>query len=410
MSKVLYISYDGMTDALGESQVIPYLVGLSHLGHQISIISAEKPKNFEKRSQAIAELLKEHSIEWFPVKYNSKPPVISTLLDFWTIKRKARLLHKSKSFSIVHCRSYIPAIIGMYLKKKYGVKFIFDMRGFWADERIEGGIWSKKNLVYRFIYKYFKTTEKKLFSNADFTISLTHEGEKIIHSWDFIKHQPIKIQVIPCCTNFELFDYNKINDEDILTYRNKLKIEPESIVVSYLGSIGTWYMMDEMFNFFNHLLNKHPHSVFLFITRDPKELLNKYIDKYNIPKEKLVVYSAERKEIPTLLSLSTVSLFFIKPVFSKKASSPTKHGEIMGLGIPIICNTGVGDIDFIVKSTNTGFVMNDFSENTYHEAINSIENLIKVPKQDIAGQGRHFYNLEDGIKKIHDIYLSLIQN
>ena len=31
-SRVLYISYDGMTDALGQSQVLPYLCGLAQRG------------------------------------------------------------------------------------------------------------------------------------------------------------------------------------------------------------------------------------------------------------------------------------------------------------------------------------------------------------------------------------------
>jgi hypothetical protein len=39
---VIYISYDGMTDPLGQSQVIPYLIGLTKKGHNISIISCEK--------------------------------------------------------------------------------------------------------------------------------------------------------------------------------------------------------------------------------------------------------------------------------------------------------------------------------------------------------------------------------
>ena len=41
--RALYISYDGMTDPLGRSQVLPYLQGLSERGHEITLLSCEKP-------------------------------------------------------------------------------------------------------------------------------------------------------------------------------------------------------------------------------------------------------------------------------------------------------------------------------------------------------------------------------
>ena len=40
--KVLYISYDGMTDPLGQSQVLPYLEGLAKKNYAITLISFEK--------------------------------------------------------------------------------------------------------------------------------------------------------------------------------------------------------------------------------------------------------------------------------------------------------------------------------------------------------------------------------
>ena len=42
------------------------------------------------------------------------------------------------------------------MKRKHGVKFLFDMRGFWADERVEGGLWNLSNPVFNWAYKYFK--------------------------------------------------------------------------------------------------------------------------------------------------------------------------------------------------------------------------------------------------------------
>ena len=48
MAGGLYLSYDGISDPLGQSQVLPYLKGLARLGHKIHLISFEK--NFQINS------------------------------------------------------------------------------------------------------------------------------------------------------------------------------------------------------------------------------------------------------------------------------------------------------------------------------------------------------------------------
>ena len=50
--KVLYITYDGMTDPLGQSQVLPYLVGLSEKGYKFTILSFEKKERLCPRSSS----------------------------------------------------------------------------------------------------------------------------------------------------------------------------------------------------------------------------------------------------------------------------------------------------------------------------------------------------------------------
>ena len=63
-TKCLYISYDGMTDPLGQAQVIPYLIGLSKNGYSFSLISCEKKERLEKEKNNIISLLKTAEINW----------------------------------------------------------------------------------------------------------------------------------------------------------------------------------------------------------------------------------------------------------------------------------------------------------------------------------------------------------
>ncbi|MBN2682253.1 MAG: glycosyltransferase, partial [Bacteroidales bacterium] len=324
IARILYISYDGMTDQLGQSQVIPYLLQLSEKGNKIFLLSFEKKNAFIKSEKEIRNLLNEKRIEWFPQLYTKNPPIISTYLDIRKMRRMAKKIHLQQKIEIVHCRSYIAAFAGLFLKKKFGVKFLFDIRGFWPEERIDGQIWSLKNPVYKQIFKYFKKKEKEFFLHSDAVVSLTNASKSILK--DGFSNQLIEkpIEVIPCCADICHFNYNNCSSNTSDNLKKKLNIPENSMVVLYLGSLGTWYMLDEMLDFFTTLKHSNENSLFLFVTKDNPEIIYKKADSKNISKESLRIISAERSELPDLIYLASFSLFFIKPLFSKKASSPTK--------------------------------------------------------------------------------------
>ncbi|MBK8845433.1 MAG: glycosyltransferase [Bacteroidetes bacterium] len=255
MANVLYLSYDGMTDQLGQSQVLPYLVGLSKLDFRFHLISFEKQEHFSKSKSIIERICADAQITWHPLVYHKWPPVISTMYDIRVMTKKCFQLHQLYNFKIVHCRSYITPFAGQALKKHFAVKFIFDMRGFYADERVDGHIWNQNNPIFKWVYNYFKRAEKNFLKNADHIISLTSKAEKIIQSWS-LKNEKLPITVIPCCADLSLFDYHKITEESKTALRKKLGISMDANVIIYLGAIGSWYMLDEMLDFLT-LINKN---------------------------------------------------------------------------------------------------------------------------------------------------------
>ena len=248
-ANVLYLSYDGMTDPLGQSQVIPYLQGLASKGHKITLLSCEKPENFAKNKTLIEGILAKSNIQWEYVFFSRRPPIVSKFYDIWKMEKKAFSIANRQKFDIVHCRSYIGAMIGRQLKLKKGIKFLFDMRGFWVDERVEGGLWDLNQFHFKKGYEYFKRIEKKLLSDADYTISLTNNAKDEIHSWKLSCPQPIPIDVIPCCADLNHFSATKVTEEQLAAYRKELGISSDDFIITYLGSIGTWYLPVEMHGF-----------------------------------------------------------------------------------------------------------------------------------------------------------------
>lgn len=403
---VLYVSYDGMTDSLGQSQVIPYLTVLSKNGYDIHILSAEKPDAYAKRKDFIAKLLADNNIQWHPIPYTKKPPIVSTVKDVFRMKREARRLHSRFNFSIIHCRSYISAFTGIYMKRKFGTKFIFDMRGFYADERVDGKLWNRSNPIYNAVYKYFKRKERLFFTQADHTISLTYAGRDIIHTFAGLENIPI--EVIPCCADTDLFDYHNVAADKVADLRKSLGFADDDFVVTYLGSIGTWYMADEMMHFFKLLKDSRPNARFLFISRDNPQIIHSLCVKYGVAHDSVTIKPADRENVPAMIAVGDVSMFFIKPVFSKKASSPTKLAELLGMGMPVICNGNVGDLDKFMSDTPFGLITTKFDDETLKGLVANIDELKSFEREYLRNISLNLFSLKIGAERYLKVYESLI--
>ena len=389
-----------MTDPLGQSQVIPYLKYLSK-EYEIHLFSFEKPNNRDLVSK-IRSILKSNNIIWTPITYTKSPPVISKIYDilkFFLIVNKNFKIHHPK---LLHCRGhYITSLIGLRFRKQKKVKYVFDMRGFWADERVDGKIWSLDNFIYKKIYNYFKSKEKEFLQFSDYTISLTENGKKEILSWNLPNQS--KIKVIPCCTDENLFQTKNIQN-----VRAELGFNKGDFIISYVGSIGTWYMLDEMLDFFKYLKTKKQKAKFFFITKDDPQLILQKVKSKKIDISSIKIKPSSREMMPSYIAVSNFSIFFILPVFSKKASSPTKMGEIMNLGIPIICNSGVGDVDEIMEKSMPELLVKEFSNKEYERVIDLIANNYKPNQKTIIETSHSYYSLDKGVEKYKEVYKEIL--
>ena len=406
--KVLFISYDGMTDPLGQSQVIPYLQGLSKHGYQIFLLSCEKKEVVEQNTPAVKKMLEGYNIQWVPLTYTKKPPVFSTLKDIIKLRKKAKQLHKEHGIDMVHTRPGVPALVGLWMKKKLGVKFLNDIREFYADSRVEGGMWNLKNPLYKTVYNYFKRKEAEQVKESDGLVCLTYAAEKIIRQWPEYK-TGLPLEVIPCSADLALFDPLSINEERKQAIKNELGIKEDDFIVSYLGSIGGWYLTAEMLEFCKMLSDKKPSTKFLFISPHRHDEIIAAANRFGISPDKIITKKAVRQDVPLLLSLSDFSIFFIKPCYSKQSSSPTKHGEIMAMGIPLITNSGVGDVEEIVTKYHSGIVMHQFDKASMEAAAEQVVSNNSYDREEIRKGAAEFYSLTAAIEKYIKIYDSILQ-
>ncbi|XOV91906.1 MAG: glycosyltransferase [Bacteroidota bacterium] len=408
---ILYLSYDGLTDPLGQSQILPYIFGLEQKGFQFIIISFEKRSRYELGEEGIRSLIGAKKIKWIPFRYHKKPPVLSTPYDLWLMRKESEKIVKNNEVELVHCRSYIPGLVGLFLKKNFGVKFLFDIRGFWADERVDGGLWNLSNPVFKWIYNYFKSKEAKMMIHSDHIISLTYAGKEEIVSGRLFGNRKVKIEekkvtVNPCAVDLGLFDSEKIQHDKLLKLRNQLGIRQNDKIMIYLGSVGTWYLLEEMIIFFRKWLEIDQYYRFLIVTKDNHLQVKEKFIQTGLSPNKLILTESNRDEVPYHIALANVGIFFIKPAYSKKASSATKMGELLAMGLPIITNDGVGDAEILLQHERNCYCINPYSYDV--ELLKKMMRTIDQESNDLRNFAKEHFALEKGVSSYEKVYCNLL--
>ena len=399
--RTLYISYDGILEPLGESQVVSYLERLSP-AYEITVLSFEKAgdaRDTERVSRMRARLAAA-GIRWVLLRYHRRPPVLSTAFDalrgmwcafFWLLRERAGL---------VHARGYVPSLIAVFLKGMFDTKFLFDMRGFWADEKVDGGEWSRQSLIY----KITKRCEKRFFESADAIVSLTYEGVKAFPELGYRIRSGIPIEVITTCTDLERFAPGP--KDQILVSRLRLD---DHLVIGCTGSVSAWYLRQAMLEYLAYLTQSLERAKILIVTQEDHEKLRADALRAGIPKEQWVLVRASFAEMPEYVRLMDLGVFFIKPCFSKKGSCATKLGEFLATGVPVVINAGVGDSGRIVQEHKAGVVLSDVRIEKFTASLSEIEQLLNDPgiKHRCRAAARRYFDLTDGVRKYAILYRTL---
>ena len=376
-ARVLYISYNGMLDPLGQSQVIPYLKELNKRGFEFTLLSYERPEALTKHGaqhcRQMRSELAAHGIDWHWLRYHKTPSLPATSYDVFAGIRYGRRLMREEKIDLIHARNHIPATIAMRLKRRSGAKFIFDVRGLMADEYVDAGHWQKDSLPYRIT----KSAERRALKAADGIVTLTERIWPIMQEWPALQNRQVIHEVVPCCADLELF---RFDENERARLRDELALGNRFAIV-YSGSIDGWYLTEEMADFFVEAKRQRPDAHMLWLTASRHNRIRELMRARQIGNDQYTVIAAAPCDVASYLSAADAGLAFIKPCFSKLASSPTKYAEYLACGLPLIINAGVGDSDALITHEQIGTLVRDFTEDEYVKAWAPISALAGYPDQ-----------------------------
>jgi glycosyltransferase involved in cell wall biosynthesis len=370
---VTYVSYDGMGEPLGRSQVLAYLERLTFAAN-VTLISFEKPGADEA---ALRQELEAKQIRWVPLLYHKRPPVLSTAWDVWAGARALRREARRREPDIVHVRSYVPALIALRSGVTHRARLLFDIRGFWADERVEGGIWPAGGRLYRVAKRY----ERRFFAAADAVVTLTHASVPQVREW--LGDRQVPVEVIPTCV-------------DPQPYAHGTERSGGAHAV-WSGSLTTWYRFDLAVRFAREL-----GLPFTVLTREV-ESARAALD--GVPADvRTVPQAAMRDE----LREGDVGLCLIRRSFSKTASAPTRLAEYLAAGMPVAV-TPVGDLERIVEEGGVGVVLREEDDASLADAAERVKRLAVDPavRARCRAVAREVFDVEAGARAYATLYESL---
>lgn len=397
MNATLYLTRNGLLEPLGQSQVMAYLRGLSNK-HSITLITYEKPKDWEDVT-AINRVRAEcdaHGIQWLPQRFVSRPKIIAPFFSMirmvWLVRREVI----RSDIRLIHARSYIPAAVALIVSCITRVPFIFDMRALWPEELIIAGQLRRGSLIHRGIV----AAERACLAKSAGVISLTHAAAAYLKSVYPVELKNQRLVVIPTCADLDRFTPSVIK-------RDGPNIH---------GCIGTvlsgWFRTDLLASWINVVAVRDPTARFEIVTRDDDFLVRKALDPMNNLAKRLNIGSQPSKDMPDALRAHDLSVMFFSSGLSKLGSAPTRLAEVLGCGLPVVANKGVGDVAEIISENDVGVIIEGESEEDIHKAFDTLNKLMQDTDLSIRcrATAKTIFSLESGTEAYGNIYTEILKS
>ncbi len=351
----LYVCYLSLDDPLVHSQVVAYLEGLAADGHRIHLLTFETRRLGRAERCEVRDRLSSRGISWHGLRYHKRPSLPATIYDTLAGALYATVLVTRHRLDALHARSHVPAAMSLIARWLSGRRpaLIFDIRGLMAEEYVDAGRWRDGGVPFRLT----KAVERAAIARADGIVVLTERIRRRMFDGDGTAH------AIPCCADLRALELASSERDGT---RAKLGLTDATVMI-YVGKFGGWYMAAEMAEFFALAREAIPGLHFLILTQGDREEIVRQLELRGVRGD-YTITSVPPELLGGYLAAADFGISFIRPAPSKASSSPTKIGEYLGAGLPVVCTAGVGDLDALITD-DIGALVSDHTSGAYRSAV-----------------------------------------
>jgi glycosyltransferase involved in cell wall biosynthesis len=362
--ELLYLTQDGLLEPLMHSQVVRVVERLAALGWRYRIISLEKERDLADgaRVRRLRQRLEQAGVAWEYVAFDWGQSSRAAANNLGFLTQRALELAQSGRIRGIHARAYVPAVAALAAWNATRIPWIFDARGYWIDERLEEGRWFTTPLRRAVA----RGLEHQLFSTASGVVTLTELQARDVEA----RFKPLVPRPVRCITT--LADFDDFVRRPLAELRS---VPTEAVdrlrhqrVVAIVGSINRSYLVDETLDLARRTLERGP-GMHLLVLSGQRDEYRRRLLALGVPEARFTIVRAEHDAMPQWLSLVEWCLLLLQPnSTAKRASMPTKLGELFASGVRPLqfgCNVEVSEW---VRRAGTGFVLPDVLPASLDEA------------------------------------------
>ena len=395
-NSTLYLSRNGLLEPLGQSQVFAYLRGLSR-DYNITLITYEKDEDWadKARLQKARRDCKDLGIRWLPQHFRQRPkivaPAFSMIRMVWLVRREVR----RSGIRLIHARSNIPAATALAVSWMTGVPFLFDLRSLFPEELITARRMRRGSFLHRAII----WAERVCLAKSAAVISQTHVAVNHLKSVYPTELKNQRLVMIPTCADLDRF--------------TPPLDRPSGPTVH--GCIGTilsgWFRTDWLAAWLSAVAQNDTDARFEIVTRDDADRVRVALDPMNKFGDRLTIGPRPSEEMPAAVRGHDLTvMFYAGGEVSELGRSPTRMAEVLGCGLPVVANEGVGDVADIIRRYNVGVVVKDGSQAAMMAALDELKALRSDP--DLPSRCRkaaeEVFSLQAGTEAYRKLYAKIL--
>ena len=383
MKKIFYYTFDGITDHLGQSQVLPYIFGCSDK-NKYHLFSHEKNLKQAKQDTELQKQLAEHSVSWSATQFMYGKSIKKLLVTSLGILRMYKIILTFKP-DILHGRGFIPSVILAVYSKISNTPFIYDFRSFSVEEWHEIGAYPRNSLLHKLLTRIDRWTLK----SASCVVVLTYSAKEMLLE----THDLQNIHVIPTSVQaIEPFQYRKNGEEPKKLFK-----------FVYSGGAQYPYEFKLAIEFLHRLGLIFPIELTIYNKADVHLIESLLLDLS--PSFSYKILNLPHQELLANLPNFDCAIFLIDVTPARLTCCPTKLGEFLSAGLPILANTGIGIVDDIQKKYGSILFIDHLIKST-DDIIEPSSKLNEV-KDFISNSEAHFRSSKKAFNEVFEIKIAI---
>lgn len=163
------------------------------------------------------------------------------------------------------------------------------------------------------------------------------------------------VTVVPCAASVDRFAAAVAGREQERSRRGV----SDRIVLCYLGGLSPWQCIAETIQLAARLRRELPAIYFLLLTPDNPQSYRPQLDQIGREGVDYAVRSVAADEVPAALSAVDAGFLLRADSPINRVASPTKCGEYLAAGVPVICTRHAGDAVPVVETSGAGVILGD---------------------------------------------------